>query len=89
MGETERERGMGIGELGNYRNREGEGNGMGTEWEWGIGELYKPRGRGEWDGNRMGTGEWDGNKGMGNVMGEWKPTERKFITEEKPRPRGM
>jgi len=64
MGETERERGMGTGELGNYRNREGEGNGMGTEWEWGIGELYKPRGR----------GEWVGNEGMGweqNGMGTW------------------
>jgi hypothetical protein len=43
MGETERERGMRIGELGNYRNREGEGNGMGTEWE---------------RGNGMGTREW-------------------------------
>jgi len=34
MGETERERGMGTGELGNYRNREGEGN-----ENSGIGEL--------------------------------------------------
>ncbi|KAJ6923707.1 hypothetical protein NC652_017125 [Populus alba x Populus x berolinensis] len=44
--ETEKERGMGTDELGNYRNREGEGNGNRR-----IGKLQKPKGRGEWWGN--------------------------------------
>ena len=68
---------------------EWDGNIMGTG-NWRIIQTERERGMGgEWDGNIMGTGEWDGNRGMGNVMGEWKPTERKFITEEKPRPRKM
>jgi len=46
-----------------------QGNGMGTEWEWGIGELYKPRGRGEWVGNE-GMG-WEHGNGECNGGMRW------------------
>jgi hypothetical protein len=49
---------------------EWDGNRMGTsEWEQGIGELYKPRGRGEWVGNEGMGWEQNGNGGMGWEQG--------------------
>jgi hypothetical protein len=64
MGETERERGMGTGELGNW-NREREGNG---NWGKELGKCTERRGK--WE--QESRGEGNGNSAIGEcyITGE-------------------